>query len=95
MSELTYLTSEIRDGFIESYIGDGSHISQDDARALNAEQFDRWLADTKSKQDEATTDRIIALLEAQIDRDCKISGDMNHVMCGYGYKLIALIKGES
>lgn len=57
--------------------------SSGDARA----EFDRWLADTKAKQDKATTERIIALLEANV----------GHSMDRYRYwsEAFELIKGEN
>lgn len=43
MSEYTPTTEEVREGFGEAFVGDGSMVDPDDVRRENKIEFDRWL----------------------------------------------------
>ena len=45
MSEYIPTTEEVREGFGEAFVGDGSMVDPDDVRRENKIEFDRWLAE--------------------------------------------------
>lgn len=57
MSDTT--TADIRAGFIECGLGDGSYLDQDDVRALNASEFDAWLKSHDAEVERAAAARAL------------------------------------
>ncbi len=49
MSEYTPTTAEVRDGYGDSNLGDGSHADPRIVREQNLAEFDRWLTTIKAE----------------------------------------------